>query len=50
MKTITKYRVYFNSERKELGYIEYPSSEGLDQFETITEEISDDEIISTNGN
>ena len=43
--TITKYRVYFDSTNRELGYIEYPSSEGLTAFETITEE-----IIDTDGN
>ena len=36
---LTKYRVYFNQEDKELGYIEYTSSDGLDNYEIIQEEI-----------
>jgi hypothetical protein len=41
--TITKYRVYFNPEEPKLGYIEYLSSEGLDAYEVITEEINIEE-------
>ena len=38
---IIKYRVYFDSDHPELGYVEYLSSEGLDVYEIITEEISE---------
>ena len=40
--TITKYRVYFDVDDKEKGYIEYTSSEGLEQYEIITEEVQDE--------
>lgn len=36
---ITKYRVYFDSSQKELGYTEYTSDEGLSDYEIITEEV-----------
>jgi hypothetical protein len=39
---ITKYRVYFDSSQKELGYVEHTSPEGLSEYEIITEEIPDE--------
>jgi hypothetical protein len=41
--TITKYRVYFDFENKDLGYIEYTSNEGLDKYEIITETIDEND-------
>ena len=47
MEIMTKYRVYFDFNQKELGYVEHPSSEGLDVFEIITETIDNEPQIDS---
>ena len=42
---ITKYRVYFDFNNPQLGYVEYLSNEGLEKYEIITELIEQDDEL-----
>ena len=42
---IVKYRVYYDFNNKDLGYIEYSSNEELEQYEVIIETIEQNDNI-----